>query len=61
MDYLGEAIALGIDTLILGACIKQYFKNKRAMSMIQVLFLKISTNLCVVIVCACFRGPLFWK
>lgn len=36
MDYLGEAIALGIDVLILGACVKQYFKNKRAISMIQV-------------------------
>lgn len=36
MDYLGETIALGIDLFILGACMKQYFKNKRAISMIQV-------------------------
>lgn len=35
MDYLGEAIALGIDSLILIACVKQYLKSKRAMSMIQ--------------------------
>lgn len=41
MDYLGETIALGIDALIFGVCIKQYFKNKNAISMIQVLKLKI--------------------
>lgn len=37
MDYLGEAIAFGIDTLVLGVCLKQYFKNKNAVQMIQVL------------------------
>lgn len=36
MDYVGEVLALGIDVLILGACIKQYLKNQKAMSMIQV-------------------------
>lgn len=36
MDYLGEAIALGIDAFILGVCMKQYFKNKNAVQMIQV-------------------------
>lgn len=36
MDYLGEAIALGIDTLILGVCLKQYWKNRNAVQMIQV-------------------------
>ncbi|KAJ8933929.1 hypothetical protein NQ314_013685 [Rhamnusium bicolor] len=35
MDYLAEAIALGVDSLILAACIKQYYKNKNAMMMIQ--------------------------
>ncbi|XP_017774313.1 PREDICTED: mitochondrial ubiquitin ligase activator of nfkb 1 [Nicrophorus vespilloides] len=35
MDYLGEAIALGVDAIIFGACMKQYLKNKNAMSMIQ--------------------------
>lgn len=36
MDYLGEAIALGINSLILGACLRQYFKNSHAVQMIQV-------------------------
>lgn len=36
MDYLGEAIAFGIDTLILGICVKQYLKNRNAVQMIQV-------------------------
>lgn len=35
MDYLGEAIALGIDAFILGVCMKQYFKNRNAVQMIQ--------------------------
>ncbi|XP_023014313.2 mitochondrial E3 ubiquitin protein ligase 1 [Leptinotarsa decemlineata] len=35
MEYIAESIALGIDSLILVACIKQYYKNKNAMAMIQ--------------------------
>lgn len=40
MDYLGEAIALTIDSIILGACIKHYLKNKKAITMIQVSIMK---------------------
>ncbi|KAG5880539.1 hypothetical protein JTB14_026772 [Gonioctena quinquepunctata] len=35
MEYLAESIALGIDSVILAACVKQYYKNKNAMAMIQ--------------------------
>ncbi|XP_018329612.1 mitochondrial E3 ubiquitin protein ligase 1 [Agrilus planipennis] len=35
MDYLGEAIALAIDSIILGACVKYYLRSKHAMTMIQ--------------------------
>ncbi|CAG9862596.1 unnamed protein product [Phyllotreta striolata] len=35
MEYIAETIALGIDSLILATCIKQYYKNKNAMAMIQ--------------------------
>lgn len=45
MDYLGEAIALTIDTIILGTCIKQYIKSKKAMSMIQVSSLEINPRI----------------
>jgi hypothetical protein len=36
MDYLTEGIALGVDLVIFAACVKQYYKNKNAMAMIQV-------------------------
>ncbi|CAH0554453.1 unnamed protein product [Brassicogethes aeneus] len=46
MDYLAEGIALGVDSLILAACIKQYYKHKNAMSMIQgAPFLEINKDL----------------
>lgn len=46
MDYLGEILALGVDSIILGVCIKQYFKNKNAMAMIQgAPYLSIDKNL----------------
>ncbi|CAH1375065.1 mitochondrial E3 ubiquitin protein ligase 1-like [Tenebrio molitor] len=35
MDYLTEGIALGVDLVIFAACVKQYYKNKNAMAMIQ--------------------------
>lgn len=35
MDYLGEFIAMGIDALIFGLCVKQYYKNKGAITMIK--------------------------
>ncbi|CAH1969217.1 unnamed protein product [Acanthoscelides obtectus] len=35
MDYIAEAVALGIDSIILATCIRQYYKNKNAMAMIQ--------------------------
>ncbi|XP_060529408.1 mitochondrial E3 ubiquitin protein ligase 1 [Cylas formicarius] len=35
MDYLAETIALGIDSIILVACIRQYYKNKNSMNMIM--------------------------
>ncbi|KAJ8977540.1 hypothetical protein NQ317_010060 [Molorchus minor] len=35
MDYLAETLALGVDSIILIACIKQFYKNKNAMMMIQ--------------------------
>ncbi|CAG9821958.1 unnamed protein product [Phaedon cochleariae] len=35
MEYIAETIALGVDSLILATCIKQYYKNKNAMAMIQ--------------------------
>ncbi|XP_019868962.2 mitochondrial E3 ubiquitin protein ligase 1 [Aethina tumida] len=46
MDYIVESIALGIDSLILIACIRQYYKHKNAMSMIQgAPFLEINKDL----------------
>nr|CAI5825075.1 unnamed protein product [Callosobruchus analis] len=35
MDYLAETVALGLDSIILATCIRQYYKNKNAMAMIQ--------------------------
>lgn len=35
MDYIVEIITLGIDVLILGTCVKQYYKNKKFMTMIE--------------------------
>lgn len=56
MDYVGEVIALGIDALILGACIKQYLKNRKAMQMIQV---RICFLHYTVLINACAGSPLF--
>lgn len=36
MDYAGEIIALGIDVLILGTCLRNYLKKKNSVAMIQV-------------------------
>lgn len=36
MDYLGEIIALGIDTVIFGICLKQYFHCKNAITAVKV-------------------------
>ncbi|KAL3269615.1 hypothetical protein HHI36_008679 [Cryptolaemus montrouzieri] len=35
MDYLVETIVLGIDSIIFITCIRNYYKNKNAMTMIQ--------------------------
>ncbi|XP_072384280.1 mitochondrial E3 ubiquitin protein ligase 1 [Diabrotica undecimpunctata] len=35
MDYLAESIALGVDSIILAVCIRQYYKKKNAMALIQ--------------------------
>lgn len=36
MDYLGEVIALGIDSIIFGICMKQYFHCKNAITAVKV-------------------------
>lgn len=36
MDYLGEVIALGIDSIIFGVCLKQYFHCKNAITAVKV-------------------------
>lgn len=36
MDYLGEIIALGIDSVIFGICLKQYFHCKGAIISVKV-------------------------
>ncbi|CAK9823117.1 Mitochondrial E3 ubiquitin protein ligase 1 [Anthophora retusa] len=35
MDYLGEVIALGIDSVIFGICLKQYFHCKNAITAVK--------------------------
>lgn len=35
MDYLGEVIALGIDSIIFGICMKQYFHCKNAITSVK--------------------------
>lgn len=35
MDYLGEIIALGIDSVIFGVCLKQYFHCKNAITAVK--------------------------
>lgn len=35
MEYLGEIIALGIDSVIFGVCLKQYFYCKNAITAVQ--------------------------
>ncbi|XP_034182656.1 mitochondrial E3 ubiquitin protein ligase 1 [Osmia lignaria lignaria] len=35
MDYLGEIIALGIDSIIFGVCMKQYFHCKNAIAAVK--------------------------
>ncbi|XP_076232244.1 mitochondrial E3 ubiquitin protein ligase 1 [Calliopsis andreniformis] len=35
MDYLGEIIALGIDSVIFGICLKQYFHCKNAITAVK--------------------------
>lgn len=36
MDYLGEIVALGIDSIIFGICLKQYFHCKNAITAVKV-------------------------
>lgn len=36
MDYLGEIVALGIDSIIFGVCLKQYFHCKNAITAVKV-------------------------
>lgn len=43
MDYLVEAIILGIDSIIFITCVRNYYKNKNAMTMIQV-WLRVTSN-----------------
>lgn len=51
MDYLVETIILGIDSLIFVTCIKNYYKNKNAMTMIQgAPFLNINNDLKEIVV-----------
>ena len=42
MDYLGELIVLGVDSLIFGMCLKQYFHCKSAITAVKVCELFIS-------------------
>lgn len=36
MEYLHELIALGVDGLILGLCLKEYFSYKRTLDILKV-------------------------
>lgn len=36
MEYLGEAIALSIDGIILGVCLRQYFVCSKAINAVKV-------------------------
>lgn len=36
MEYLHEAIALGVDALILGLCLKEYYRHKDTLRSLKV-------------------------
>lgn len=36
MEYLNELVALGVDGLILGLCLKEYFSYKKALDVLKV-------------------------
>lgn len=36
MDYLGEIVVLGIDSLIFGLCLKNYYYCKNAINAVKV-------------------------
>lgn len=36
MEYLNELIALGVDSLILGLCLKEYFSYKNTLDVLKV-------------------------
>lgn len=36
MEYLHELIALGVDGLILGLCLKEYFSYKKTLDVLKV-------------------------
>lgn len=36
MEYLNELVALGVDGLILGLCLKEYFSYKKTLDVLKV-------------------------